>query len=200
MSKKTGRPLSFDRNEVLNKAMLAFWEHGYETTSLSELSEVMGLNTPSIYATFGDKKQLFIESVELYVGDLDSLKMSIMAAASAREAAYNMLRNSAISFTGKYTPRGCLLASSTASGSEASLEVKQVVLNYRKKIEGFLKIKIEDDVKNKILKKEALELNLAAFVISVIQGMSVLARDGATQKKLLEIGETSMRAWPISEV
>ena len=69
--RKTGRPLSFDREAALEKAMLAFWESGYETTSISDLTAAMGVTAPSIYAAFGDKKRLFLEAMRRYAGDPD---------------------------------------------------------------------------------------------------------------------------------
>src|SRR6476646_1840238 len=85
--RKTGRPLSFDRDEVLQKAMLAFWEHGYENTSIAELTEVMGITAPSLYTAFGDKKRLFLEAMHLYAGDPAARARSVAAAPSAYDAA-----------------------------------------------------------------------------------------------------------------
>jgi AcrR family transcriptional regulator len=65
--RRLGRPLSFDREAALEKAMLAFWRHGYEGTSLAELTAAMEVTPPSVYAAFGDKKHLFLEAVDLYL-------------------------------------------------------------------------------------------------------------------------------------
>ena len=64
---KIGRPRNFDVDDALKKAMLLFWEHGFETTSMTLLSKHMGMNAPSIYAAFGDKKSLFLKALDLYV-------------------------------------------------------------------------------------------------------------------------------------
>ena len=50
--RRTGRPLSFDRDAALEQAMLLFWRHGYEATSLAELTRAMGVTPPSIYAAY----------------------------------------------------------------------------------------------------------------------------------------------------
>jgi AcrR family transcriptional regulator len=195
LAPKVGRPVSFDRDEALKKAMLTFWQSGYESTSVSTLTAAMGISAPSLYATFGDKKKLFIESLQLYVGDLESVKASIRNASSAKEAAREMLVASAHAFTGDCTPKGCLLASSTAAGSEESRDVQKVVADIRKTIEEALKNRIDRDRHNGILDKETPSGALASHTIAVIQGMSTLARDGASRSKLIKLAEIAMRSW-----
>ena len=56
---KAGRKRAFDKNEVIDKAMRLFWQNGYSGTSVAMLSAELGLNTSSLYATFGSKEQLF---------------------------------------------------------------------------------------------------------------------------------------------
>ena len=50
----------FDRHEVLDRAMAVFWKRGYEATSIQDLLEATGINRGSLYATFGNKQQLFL--------------------------------------------------------------------------------------------------------------------------------------------
>ncbi|MFE5960720.1 TetR/AcrR family transcriptional regulator, partial [Streptomyces rubiginosohelvolus] len=66
VTKQRGRPRSFDREAALRKATLTFWEQGYEATSIADLTRVMGIAAPSLYAAFGDKRTLFGEVVETY--------------------------------------------------------------------------------------------------------------------------------------
>lgn len=68
MTGQRGRPRSFDRGAALDKAMLAFWERGYEATSISDLTASLGISAPSLYAAFGDKRKLFDEVVVVYGG------------------------------------------------------------------------------------------------------------------------------------
>lgn len=77
-----GRPRNFDRNDALDRALDLFWKHGYDNTSMADLSAAMELRPPSIYAAFGSKEGLFEEVVDRYVerigsgiwGDLDRFK------------------------------------------------------------------------------------------------------------------------------
>ncbi len=88
---KKGRPLSFDREAVLHQAMLLFWRHGYEATSLSDLTAAMGVTAPSIYTAFGDKKRLFLEAVDRYLSGPVTSDSIIVAAGTVVNAAWGLL-------------------------------------------------------------------------------------------------------------
>lgn len=195
---RIGRPRDYQADEALNEAMLLFWEYGFETTSMSTLSKKMNMNAPSIYAAFGDKKALFLKALDRYVGDINDIEKFVQDATSAFDAADGMLKQSAIRFTGKSTPNGCMLASAVASGSPEAADVQAVAGQIREKIESLLRHRIEVDIKNKILPKNTSSEALAGLTIATIQGMSVLARDGASRKKILLIAETAMSAWKMS--
>ena len=197
--RKTGRPLSFDRDAALEQAMLAFWRHGYETTSIVDLTTAMGVTAPSLYAAFGDKKRLFLESARRYSGDLSLIADTVDNAPSALDAARVMLTNAAIAYTGEATPRGCLLASATASGSAASCDVQTAIADIRKSISGYIRSRIQRDIATGVLPASTDATALSGLVMAVMQGMSILARDGASRQSLLAIAETALDAWPDSQ-
>lgn len=193
--RKTGRPLSFDRDAALEQAMLTFWRYGYETTSIVDLTTAMGVTAPSLYTAFGDKKQLFLEAARRYAGDPEAMAQAFDRAETAHDAARDMLISAAIAFTGETTPRGCLLASATASGSSASVEVQQVIAEIRTDIAARLHARIARDVETKTLPPDTDAAALAGMVMALIQGMSVLARDGMNRAQLLAIVAQTMKAW-----
>ena len=194
--RKTGRPLSFDRNAALEQAMLTFWRHGYETTSITDLTTAMGITTPSLYTAFGDKKRLFLEAVKLYAGDPEAMARSIADAPSAYDASRDMLIGAATAFTEKTAPPGCLLASATASGSAASADVQRAVADVRRTIAVMLRARIARDIETGKLPGIVDATALAQLVIAVIQGMSVLARDGIDRARLLSLADTMLTGWP----
>ena len=195
-TRKTGRPLSFARDAALQQAMLTFWRHGYETSSISELTAAMGITAPSLYTAYGDKKSLFLEAMHRYAGSPDDLAQALAEAPTARDAALRMLVGAAEAFTGALTPPGCLLASATASGSSAAVEVQAEVAAVRQGILQRLQGRIARDVADGVLPADTDSQALGLLVIGLIQGMSVLARDGVPRVALVSMAEAAMQAWP----
>ena len=176
--------------------MLTFWRYGYETTSIVDLTSAMGVTPPSLYAAFGDKKRLFLEAMRLYAGDPETIAQAIDRAPTAYDSARDMLIGSALAFTGDDTPKGCLLASATASGSSSSADVQQAVAAIRHCIAAQLRARIERDIESGLLSYNTDADALSAFVIALIQGLSVLARDGATRKSMIAVVDAALGAWP----
>lgn len=194
--RKTGRPLSFDKDTALEKAMLAFWESGYETTSISDLTVAMGVTAPSIYTAFGDKKQLFLEAMRRYAGDPADLKEALNRAPTAKDAIAQMMEDAARLYTGDATPRGCLLASAAATGSKNAADVRDAVTRERRAIRAVIIERIERDVELELLSPDTNAPVLADTALAVTQGMSVLARDGADRNALLAVAQASLNGWP----
>lgn len=199
LTRKTGRPLSFDRDDVLEKAMLAFWESGYETTSIADLTAAMGVTAPSLYAAFGNKQQLFIEAMHRYAGDRAALEQAMRDAPTAREAVTGMLRGAALLYTGDATPRGCLLASAAATGSPEAAGVRAAVAAERRAVRDILIRRIDADIAQGKLSPDTPPCVLADLAVSVAQGMSVLARDGADRNRLLAVADAATAGWAIYE-
>lgn len=175
--------------------MLLFWRHGYEATSISDLTAAMGVTPPSIYAAFGDKKHLFLEAVGRYLSGPVMVESIIDGASTAKDAARALLQAAAFGDTGVDTPPGCLLASSAISCSSAAADVQHELAAIRSRIEARLGKRIERAIESGELAAEADADALAGHVMAVIQGMSTLARDGATREKLMRIVDATMLAW-----
>ncbi len=194
--RRAGRPLSFDREAALKVAMHLFWEHGYEATSIAELTQKMKITPPSLYAAFGDKQGLFREAIRLYLGDVAEITRRIEAAPTARQAARDLLTASALGDTGEETPPGCLLASSMVSCSAHAADLREELAVLRRTIETALRSRIERDVADGRFPAGADAEMLAAHAFAVVQGMSTLAKDGAGRAKLLRIADAAMACWP----
>ncbi|HYQ28766.1 MAG TPA: TetR/AcrR family transcriptional regulator [Polyangiaceae bacterium] len=199
ISKVRGRPRSFDREAALEQAMLLFWEHGYEATSLSQLTSAMGISPPSLYAAFGDKQALFLQAVDRYVTRGGAGTESLMRdAKTAREAVAHFLEASAQRLANPHFPRGCMVVLAAASCSEEAAPVQHKLAACRAAWERSLRQRIEQGIEDGDVPATASPAALASFYMAVVQGMSLHAKDGASRKRLQEIAETALQAWPAS--
>ena len=179
--------------------MRLFWEHGYEATSVADLTRRMKITPPSLYAAFGDKQRLFLEAVHRYLGGAAAVSRTIRAAPTARTAARDLLTAAAVGDTGDDTPPGCLLASSIVSCSIEAAGVREELAAIRREIEQTLRSRIERDIAEHVLPAGSDAEMLAGHTFAVVQGMSTLAKDGAGRDKLLRIVDAAMGCWPSAD-
>jgi AcrR family transcriptional regulator len=190
-----GRPREFDIDEALDKAMKVFWKQGYEGTSLTDLTEAMGINRPSLYAAFGNKEALFSKAIDRYLvcGNSDNLALRLP---TAREVVSEKLRSSAEFLADTSHPAGCMTVVTALACSPESKRVHDTLADKRLADEIRLRMRLERALIEGDLPENASPVALARYVSTVIEGMSVQARDGATREDLLEIAAMAMRAWP----
>ena len=163
---------------------------------MADLTTTMGITAPSLYAAYGDKKRLFLEAVALYCSSPVSAAQIMADAATAADAAHQMLHGAAVQFTGDDTPHGCLLAHGAISCSAAADDVRAALGGIRLGTEALLRDKINHDITAGTLPDDTDADLLAAYVMTMIQGMASLARDGASQQKLLSLAGAMMHSWP----
>jgi TetR/AcrR family transcriptional regulator, copper-responsive repressor len=192
-----GRPRSFDREAALERAMELFWRQGYESTSINDLTKVMDINPPSLYAAFGDKEKLFLEAVERYgCGPGRATDSILCEEPTARCAVQRLLEKAAHEFTARGHPPGCMMVSAAATCTAASAHLQTALADRRTSSEAGLRARIERGIEEGELPAGTDARALAKFYVTVIQGMSLQARDGASRKSLLATAAAAMRAWP----
>lgn len=121
---RMARPRSFDEKQVLNAVRNQFWNAGYAATSLEDLMRVSGLGKGSLYAAFGDKRQLFLRALHSYTGDAnDALRKALAETPRAVDALRTLLEAPIGKPTSPDTRRGCLMANSTCELGNADPDV-----------------------------------------------------------------------------
>lgn len=189
-----GRPRSFDRATALEAALLAFWEHGYEATSVSDLTRVMDIGAPSLYAAFGDKRSLFEEVVQEYGVRYGSFGDRALAEEpTARAGIERMLREAAAEYTAPGRPPGCLVIHAAANCSTA--EVEESLRERRNANIAAMERRIGADVEAGVLPPDTDAAALARYTGAMIQGMSQQARDGASRTELEALAEIALTVW-----
>ncbi|GAU65386.1 putative TetR family transcriptional regulator [Streptomyces sp. NBRC 110611] len=196
-TKQRGRPRSFDRETALEQAVRSFWEQGYESTSIADLTRAMGISAPSLYAAFGDKRALFDEVVAEYGRHYGGfISRAVAEEPTARSGVARALREAAIEYTLPGRPRGCLVISAALNISPGSAEVAASLREMRRSNIGEIESAVRADIAAGELPTDTDATALADYVGAVIQGMSQQARDGAEQSSLEAVAELAMKAWP----
>jgi AcrR family transcriptional regulator len=191
-----GRARAFDADEALERAMLVFWAKGYEGTSLSDLTEAMGINRPSLYAAYGNKQELFRKALERYGEGPSSYERDALAHATARDVAEGLLRGAADVQTDPNTPAGCLATLGTTYCADDSSSAGKMLIASRLAGHAAIRERFEQARAEGDLPADADPKALTHYLGAVVCGMAVLAASGATREELERVIELTMRAWP----
>ena len=195
--KARGRPLSFDRDKALENAMHIFWKRGYEAASISELTAAMGITPPSLYAAFGDKEHLFLEAIERYAsGPGGGAPRALAEEPTARAAIERLLNEAAEELTRTCHPAGCMVVTAATNCSQSSEHIQKALAKRRASSEAGIRCRIEQGVAEGELPADTDATSLANFYSTVLQGMSMQARDGVSHASLMATADMAMRAWP----
>jgi AcrR family transcriptional regulator len=178
-----GRPRTFDRDDALEKALMIFWEHGYDRTSIAMLVNEIGIAAPSLYAAFGDKEQLFAEAARSYVSQTATVQQEALSRASGRDAVRALLSAAADQYTKAHTPSGCLVMSEPRLASVRDEGRAMLLTRLRRaSAEGDLRDEVDLDA-------------LAEYLDTLLSGMAARARDGASRDQLESSIILGMKAW-----
>ena len=191
-----GRPREFCVEHALATALRVFWSKGYEGTSLSDLTEAMGITRPSLYAAFGNKESLFRKALDLYEREKLEYVGRALEQPTARRVAEVLLRGAIDNACRNEEPHGCLgVITSVACGAE-SQSIREEVLERgkvakRALIERFERAKTQGDLPSHV-DIEAL----TNLLYAVVQGICVQAGSGATREELDKLVDTGLMMWP----
>ena len=194
---KPGRPRSFCTDTALDRAMTVFWRQGYEGASLADLTQAMGINSPSLYAAFGSKEGLFRAVLQRYDDRRKGFMDKVLAAPHAESVARLFLEGVAefAADTSGRTPPGCLLLQSGLSGGDQI--IPDELARHRAEKETALRQRFARARKEGDLPADANPAALARYLITVCNGICVQATAGASAAELGEVARMALAAWPL---
>ncbi len=197
-SRPRGRPRRFDRDAALLAAMRVFWEQGFEAASMTELTEAMGINPPSLYAAFGDKRRLYGEALQRYQERVGCFVPDALAGGTtAQEALANLLARAAEVYAAPGEPKGCMVIHAALPEPEEGDPTATLLRAAQGSLGPTIEVRLRQGQADGDLPAAADVPGLARFYAAVLQGMSTQARQGASAEELARVAEQAMHAWPV---
>jgi AcrR family transcriptional regulator len=193
---RSGRPRSFDEGLALEKAMIVFWQKGYDDASITDLVKAMGITPPSLYAAFGNKQSLFLRTLQHYAEGPSSYALKALDALTARQVAEQRLYATIEARCDSAWPPGCLATQTAARWGGGKSAIGQAILAngarlHKAYVERFERAKAEGD-----LPQAADPEALARYLDVVGQGLSIQATCGATREELRSVADIALQQWP----
>jgi AcrR family transcriptional regulator len=189
-----GRPRAFDVDQALNRAMQVFWRKGYLGTSLSDLTDAMGINRPSLYAAFGNKESLFRKALDQYAKGPSSYLREALREPTACAVVEKLLHGVVDMLTDPGTPTTCLWVHGALSCGDDPLREEFAAQRAAGLAE--LRKRFKRAVADGDLPPDSDADTLARYVQTVNFGLTVQASTGAKRKELLGVVEIALKAWP----
>ncbi|MFF3719032.1 TetR/AcrR family transcriptional regulator [Streptomyces prasinus] len=191
-----GRPRGFDADEALERAMLVFWEHGYEGASLSALTGAMGISTTSMYAAFGNKEELFRKALERYTEGPGGYLTRALDEPTALGTATAILTGTVRTTTRPARPHGCLGVQGALATSDPGRGVRDLLAAWRTNGCRSVRERFQRAVDDGDLPPGTDPGLLARYVTTLAFGIAVQAASGVARDELQEMADAALRNWP----
>lgn len=192
-----GRKRSFDRDVALDAAMNAFWKKGFDATTYDDLVAATGVNRPSLYAAFGDKRAFFEAILQRYFDSKSTpaIQQILNGKGSTRKVIGDWLRATADHMTDPAHPPGCIMAQAQAESGVAR-DHGTVAGLYLSRFEDALRQRLKTAKKAGELPPDTDPAALSRVLIAVNLGMGTMARNGATRNTLRQVAQSAATMIP----
>lgn len=183
----------FNKDEALDKAMQAFWARGYEATSMQHLVDCTGVNRGSLYATFGDKRALFLSTLAMY----DRMRQRMFATFEGKHTPREAIRQVFLAFLHDVTEggmnRGCFLTNTALELAAHDAEVRRVVATAQQDVEAFFARMIKKGMAAGEIPAHIEVTEAARGLLASLLGMVVLMRSRPERSLLQAIVYDAMQ-------
>jgi AcrR family transcriptional regulator len=198
-AKGRGRPRTFDRQAALACAMEMFWLKGFDGCAISDLTAAMNINSPSLYAAFGSKEDLFREAVDLY-GTIEgeATRCALAGPRDIRDALGKMLRRSVDMFTRGPQPRGCMVMLGALNVSADQKELRALLHKRQRQILDLIRKRMALAVDDGEIARSVDIDGLSMMCTVLFTGLAVHAHDGAGRAKLNSAIDAFIATLPVT--
>lgn len=185
----------FDIDETLTRAMQTFWSHGYEATSMQDLVTATGINRASIYATYGDKRALFLTALRKYDGEIRRRMLAELAETTPPAEAIASVFDKFISQTS--VPQGnwgCFLVNTALELAAHDGEIAELVNAAHDEIEAFFLAMIRKGQQSGAFAADRDAKPLAHQALAALLGMLVMIRSRPKEESLTAVRDGVLKS------
>jgi AcrR family transcriptional regulator len=187
------RPRSFDRDAALACALEAFWRHGYDQTSINDLTEAMGIKPPSLYAAFGDKQALYLASLEHFRTHMAVLyEQAIRAEPTVRGRVLAFLRLAIDRYTSGDAARGCMAVCTATADATTEPRIREALAAIVRELDEAYAASLRIARDRGELPATADITTLAQMLAATQQTLAVRARAGVPKPALERIARAAV--------
>ena len=189
------RPREFDIEEVLTKVLDAFWLHGYDATSMSDLERATGIAKGSLYKGYGDKKSLFTQALDSYLSQANAgLKETAASSDTGRQALEKIFAGVVEMSTGLGVRRGCFSVNTSVELAPHDADVRSRLRRNTRQKEKTIAAILRQGIADGSLRKDLNPEISASFVTTVLNGLQVRSKLGLTEQQADETVAMAMAA------
>jgi TetR/AcrR family transcriptional regulator, copper-responsive repressor len=182
--KRRGRPRAYDPAAAIARAAARFWKAGYAGTSLDDLSEATGMNRPSLYAAFGDKRDLYLKTLEYYRDESRALAREVLADNPPLRVFLKRFYDRALELYLGDGPRGCYSIGTAATVAAVDDKVRDFLADSMRTTDGFLTHQIEKAKARGEIARDADPAALGFLATATLHTLAVRSRAGLPRNEL----------------
>lgn len=178
---RTGRPRAFDREQVLERALLLFWSRGYGATSVQDLVDALALERGSLYGAFGDKRSFYLAAVRLYWDVYERRLVEALADGPVLPALREVLATPAHAHdyaSDVGVPQGCMIGNTTAELVPQDAEAAEIVARSHARFVQIVADALRRAQADGEVTRTAAPEAQAQLLLFTVQGLSLVSRTG----------------------
>jgi AcrR family transcriptional regulator len=196
LPRRRGRPRIYDPQAALERATDAFWKAGYSGTSLDDISAATGMNRPSLYAAFGDKRALYLEALARYWQISLAATHEALAADLPLGEALMLAYDAALSiyFSGDGRPRGCFVVGTAVTEALEDPDIRNSLAAGLHGFDSAFEGRLRSGLEKGELKGDADPATLAVLATATMHTIAIRARAGTPRAELRELAHRAVSA------
>jgi AcrR family transcriptional regulator len=194
--KRRGRPRAYDPKEALRSITEAFWKSGYSGTSLDELSAATGMNRPSLYAAFGDKREVYLAALNRYwANSYEGMRRALDNELPLRQALMNVFEAAmSLYYPEKGRARGCFAIGTATTESVQDPKIRAALAEGLRRLDHHFEERILAAQKRGELAADRNASTMASLASATLHTIAIRARAGVERQEMLQFARNAVDA------